>query len=75
MPGHHAGRLPRNQGMQYPARPPTIDEIVAVMRQAGDSRHGYRLRALIVVLWRAGVRIQERSHSQRQISMSAARRR
>ena len=36
-----------------------VDEIVAVMRQAGDNRHGHRLNALIVVLWRAGRRIQE----------------
>ncbi len=59
MPGHHAGRSPRNKGMRYPADPPTIDAIVAVMRQAGDGRHGVRLRALIVVLWRAGLRIHE----------------
>ena len=42
-----------------PADPPTVDEIVAVMRQAGDTRHGRRMRGLIVVLWRAGVRIHE----------------
>ncbi len=59
MPGHHAGRAPRNKGQRYPADPPTVDEIVAVMRQAGEDRHGRRLRALIVVLWRAGLRIQE----------------
>jgi site-specific recombinase XerD len=29
------------------------------MRQAGDTRHGRRMRGLIVVLWRAGVRIHE----------------
>jgi hypothetical protein len=29
------------------------------MRQAGDDRHGHRLTAQIVVLWRAGQRIQE----------------
>src|SRR3954452_23262708 len=28
-------------------------------RTAGDSRHGCRLRALIVILWRAGLRIHE----------------
>src|SRR5687768_15165068 len=33
MPGYHAGRPPRNKGMQYPADPPTVDEIVAVMRR------------------------------------------
>ena len=29
------------------------------MRQAGDTRYGNRLKALIVVLWRAGLRIKE----------------
>jgi integrase len=45
--------------MCYPADPPTVEEIIAVMRQASDNRHGWRLRALIVVLWRGGPRIQE----------------
>jgi integrase len=59
LPGFHAGRPPRNKGMHYPADPPTVEEIIAVMRQADDNRHGWRLRALIVVLWRGGLRIQE----------------
>ncbi len=59
IPGHDAGRAPRNKGMKYPADPPTVDEIVAVMRQAGEDRYGRRLRALVVMLWRAGHRIQE----------------
>jgi Phage integrase family len=59
LPGFHAGRPHRNKGMRYPADPPTVEEIVAVMRQVGNDRHGARLRALIVVLWRAGLRIQE----------------
>jgi integrase len=59
LPGYHAGRPPRNKGMRYPADPPTIDEIVAVMRHTADDRHGWRLRAMIVVLWRAGLRIHE----------------
>ena len=58
-PGFHGGRAPCNKGQRYPADPPTVDEIVAVMRQAGHTRHGNRLNALIVVLWRAGLRIQE----------------
>jgi site-specific recombinase XerD len=29
------------------------------MRRTGDDRHGFRLRALIVVLWRGGLRVQE----------------
>jgi site-specific recombinase XerD len=45
--------------MRYPADPPTVEEIVAVMRAAGDTTHGRRLRALIAVLWRAGLRISE----------------
>src|SRR6185312_17293589 len=59
LPGFHAGRPPRNKGRRYPADPPTVEEIVAVMRAAGDRRHGCRLRGLIVVLWRAGLRIHE----------------
>lgn len=59
MPGYHTGRPPRNKGQLYPADPPTVEEIVAVMRAAGEDRHGIRLRALIAVLWRGGLRIQE----------------
>ena len=59
MPGFRTGVAPRNKGQRYPADPPTVDEIVAVMRQAGHDRHGHRLCALIVVLWRAGLRINE----------------
>jgi site-specific recombinase XerD len=55
----HAGRSPRNKGLRYPADPPTIEEILTVMRAAGDGVHGRRLRRLIVVLWRAGPRINE----------------
>jgi integrase len=44
LPGYHAGRPPRNKGMRYPADPPTVEEIIAVMRQAADDRHGWRLR-------------------------------
>jgi integrase len=59
MPGYHAGRSPGNKGMRYPADPPTVDEIVAVMRHTTDDRHGWRIGAMIVVLWRAGLRVQE----------------
>ncbi len=55
----HLGRTPANKGMRYPADPPRIEEIVAVMRQAGEGVHGDRARGLIVVLWRAGLRIGE----------------
>jgi integrase len=59
MPGYHAGRPPRNKGWVYPADPPTVEEIIAVMRQTGVDRHGFRLRALIIVLWRGGLRVAE----------------
>jgi integrase len=59
MPGHHAGHAPRNKGEVYPADPPTVDEIVVVMRQTPPDRHGLRPRALSVVLWRGGLCIQE----------------
>ena len=59
LPGYHAGRPPRNKGRRYPADPPTIEEIIAVMRTAGAGPDGMRLRGLIVVLWRAGLRIGE----------------
>jgi site-specific recombinase XerD len=59
LPGHHEGRPPRNKGLRYPAGPPTVEEIVAVMGVVGDDADGVRLRGLIIVLWRAGLRISE----------------
>ena len=44
LPGYHAGRPPRNKGLRYPADPPRVEEIVAVMRQAGDRAHGDHIR-------------------------------
>jgi hypothetical protein len=45
--------------MRYPPDPPSVDEIIAVMRARGDEPDAHRLRALIVGLWRAGLRISE----------------
>ena len=59
MPGYHQGRLPKNKGLRFPADPPTVEEIVAVMSATGNGPDGARLRALIIVLWRAGLRISE----------------
>ena len=58
-PEFHAGRAPGNKGQRYPADPPEVEEIIAVMRAAGDTPHGRRLRGLIVILWRAGLRLHE----------------
>ncbi|HVJ13366.1 MAG TPA: tyrosine-type recombinase/integrase [Burkholderiales bacterium] len=59
LPGFHAGHAPGNKGLRYPADPAKIEEIIAVMRTAGDGPHGRRLRELIVIMRRAGLRIQE----------------
>jgi site-specific recombinase XerD len=55
----HQGRSPRNKGLRYPPDPPAVEEIIAVMRAAGDAPDGVRLRGVIVALWRAGLRISE----------------
>ena len=31
MPRYHQGRPPKNKGLRFPADPPTVEEIVAVM--------------------------------------------
>jgi site-specific recombinase XerD len=59
LPGYRRGCIPRNKGRRYPADPPRVEEIIAVMRAAGLGVHGDRIRALIVILWRAGLRINE----------------
>src|ERR687895_474676 len=41
LPGFHAGRPPRNKGFRYPRDPPRVEEIIAVMRQAGETDHGH----------------------------------
>jgi hypothetical protein len=53
LPGYLAGRPPRDKGLRYPADPPTVEKIVAAIRQAGGGAHVARLRALIVLAYRA----------------------
>jgi site-specific recombinase XerD len=52
-------RRPANKGRRYPADPPRVEETIGVMREAGEGPYGRRMRALIAVLWRAGLRISE----------------
>ena len=59
LPDFHAGRAPANKGRRYAADPPTVDEIIVIMRVARNAPCGDRLNGLIVVLWRAGLRIHE----------------
>jgi hypothetical protein len=43
MESTHVGNAhrPANKGRRYPADPPKVEEIVAVMRQAGDARMAF----------------------------------
>lgn len=52
MPGYLSGRPPRTKGLRYPADPSRVEEIIAVMRAAGERVHGDRVRGLVVVLRR-----------------------
>jgi hypothetical protein len=51
--------VPPNKGQRYPADPPTVEEVILVMRQAGPGPYADRTRGLIAILWRAGLRISE----------------
>ena len=70
----HRGRAPRNKGLRYPADPPSVEEIVAVMRRPGDGLAGDRIAGLIVVLWRAACGSRRRSTSTSATSTRAAAR-
>lgn len=69
----HQGRPPRNKGQRYPADPPTVEEIIAVMHAAGEDNDAVRLRGLIVVLWRRSAH-QRGAGAQRERPGSAPRR-
>src|SRR5579863_6159159 len=58
-PGHWAGCAPPNKGLRFPADPPSVEEIILVMREAGPGPYADRTRGLIAILWRAGLRIGE----------------
>jgi integrase len=45
--------------MCCPADPPTVEELILVMREAGPGPYADRIRGLIAILWRAGLRISE----------------
>jgi integrase len=45
--------------VRYAADPPTVEEIILVMREAGPRLYADRVRGLIAILWRAGLRISE----------------
>jgi integrase len=60
LPGYRAGMRPANYGQRYPAEVLTreeLDRLLAVCSRRGPV--GIRNRALIVVMWRSGLRIAE----------------
>lgn len=59
LPGSRRGRVPGNRGRHYPANPPSTEELVAMLRACPTTPCGRRLRALLIVLWRSGLRISE----------------
>ncbi|MDH3227559.1 MAG: site-specific integrase [Thermoleophilia bacterium] len=54
-----AGRPGHNRGQTYPAEVLTADEVRALMRATNRGNTGIRNRALIAVLYRAGLRLSE----------------
>lgn len=60
MPGYRRGEAPANKGRRRAPEPLTGAEIAAIIAQTSRRGHaGARDRALIVVLWRCGLRISE----------------
>jgi site-specific recombinase XerD len=66
LPGAHAGRIPASKGRSYPAHPFAIEDLVRLLNACKPLRSGptaelsaLRLRALVVTMWRTGLRISE----------------
>jgi site-specific recombinase XerD len=55
-----SGRVPANKGMELPPEPLTPDEVRAMLRAVSKrGTFGPRNAAIIIVLWRAGLRVAE----------------
>jgi integrase len=59
LPGHNAGQKPPNYGRTFPPEVLTAGEIERLLAACGRGAGGLRNRALIVVLWRGGLRCAE----------------
>jgi integrase len=57
--GRGADRQTRGCATRPIRRRSTVDEIILVMREAGPGPYAGRIRGLIAILWRAGLRISE----------------
>lgn len=58
-PGYRKGKRNPARGRKFPADPPTPTEIVTLITGCPATAAGRRLRALIALLWRSGLRIHE----------------
>jgi site-specific recombinase XerD len=59
-PGYHSGRTAPNKGRSFPAEVLTPDEVKALIRACSNrAPTGIRNRALIVVMYRGGLRLGE----------------
>lgn len=60
MPGYRKGEAPANKGRRRSPEPFTKAEVLAIVRETSRRGHaGWRDRALIITLWRTGLRISE----------------
>jgi integrase/DNA-binding Lrp family transcriptional regulator len=59
LPEYRRGRAPANKGKRYPPEILTADEIHSLLDAFPGGPSGIRSRALVVLLWRSGLRIAE----------------
>jgi site-specific recombinase XerD len=60
MPGYHKGRVPKSKGRTYRPSPPDHEEMHVLLKGIDTNRPtGLRLHALMILLWRSGLRISE----------------
>lgn len=59
IPATHKGRPPANKGRKYPPEVLTAEEVYALIAACGRGACGKRNRAMIMVGWRAGLRVNE----------------
>lgn len=59
LPEYRLGRAPANKGRRFPVEVLTPREVQAILDALPNGAAGLRNRALIIVLWRAGLRVAE----------------
>lgn len=59
MIGYRKGQHPLNYGLKLPPEPLSRDEIERLLQHMGHGPCGHRNRALVVLMWRSGLRIAE----------------